>query len=237
MVSPRQPILNLPQPVSWLVAFLFLFHLVRQFLPPRLDDYLIYYLGFIPALYHGRFDGAGTSLAGSAVNAVDSFFAALIPLVTHTLIHADWLHLGFNLLWLMPFGAGVSRRLGLDGGGAWRFFVFYFVCGAAGAITHFIFYPNTIQPLVGASGAISGLMGGAARFIFVPGGFYVRRTITLAPLSDLRVIIFAAIFILINIVFGTIGFDLTESGGLIAWQAHVGGFLAGLFLFGFFDRT
>ncbi|HIO21336.1 MAG TPA: rhomboid family intramembrane serine protease, partial [Nitrospirales bacterium] len=118
-----------------------------------------------------------------------------------------------------------------------RFFMFYFVCGMAGAITHMIFYSTEILPLVGASGAISGLMGGAARFMFISGGFYGNRYVRLSPFFDSRIMIFAIVFLLINIVFGTIGSNAVQSSGLIAWQAHIGGFLAGLLLFGFFDRV
>lgn len=235
MDSPRQPILNLPQPVTWLLIFLFCFHGLRQLLPIRLDDYLIYYLAFVPGRYRGLFDGPAATITAPAIEAADSVFAAAFPFVAHTFIHADWFHLGMNLLWLMPFGAGVARRFGSGRSATIRFFIFYFICGVAGALTHMIFYPSGTMPLVGASGAISGLMGGAARFMFVPGGFYGNRYLRLSPIYDPRVIVFAVVFVLINIIFGTIGLDAVQSPGLVAWQAHIGGFLAGLFLFGFFD--
>ena len=237
MDAPRQPILNLPQPVTWLLIFLFSFHGVRQLLPIRLDNYLFDYLAFVPARYRGLFDGPAVSVAGSAIEAPDSVFAVILPFVGHTFIHADWRHLGLNLLWLMPFGAAVSRRLGSGRSDIIRFFMFYFLCGMAGAITHMIFYSAEIRPLVGASGAISGLMGGAARFMFLSGGFYGNRYLRLSPLFDSRIMIFAIVFLLINIVFGTIGSSAVQGSGLIAWQAHIGGFLAGLLLFGFFDRV
>jgi len=214
MAVPRQPILNVPQPVGVLLVATFVLHVIRLSLPGYLDDAAIRRFGFIPAHVLSWWSGGeGTGP-----------FDALAPFVTHIFIHADFTHLILNMIWLLPFGAVVARRLG----GTATFYVFYLLTGAIGALTYFFFYPSLNSPLVGASGAISGLMGGAVRFMFT-GGWG-----PLTPLTDSRVVLFTVVFLLVNVVFGSV--SLGFGGNAIAWQAHIGGYLAGLLLLGVFDR-
>jgi membrane associated rhomboid family serine protease len=130
----------------------------------------------------------------------------------------------------------VARRFGPQ-----RFLLYAGVGAAAGAAVHLAFYSSSYAPLVGASAAISALMAGAARFLLVShapiwGG--VANVLPAPPLSevvrDRRVLTFVGVWFGINLVFG-----LTNAGGLaagaVAWDAHLGGFAAGLLLFGFFD--
>ena len=141
---------------------------------------------------------------------------------------------------MLAFGTPVARRTG-----ALRFLVLFFLCGAAGAA--FYVAVNGFVPtlLIGASGAISGLMGAAFRFLFSsleagPAAFAdATRYLPLASLGetlrDRRIVGSIAVWAVFNVLlaFGAAG--LTDAGG-IAWEAHLGGFALGFLVYGFFDR-
>lgn len=173
--------------------------------------------------------------------------ADLWSLFSYTFLHANWMHLGFNAVWLLAFGTPVARRIGTV-----RFFLFYFLCGVIGAIAHILTHAGEIVPTVGASAAVSGLMGGAARFVFLDGGplgrlgrsFYGEVSRAEAPraeaslrqaLTDPRVLVFVGVWVGLNILFGAAGLTVTGDMASIAWEAHLGGFFAGLLAFGLFD--
>lgn len=195
------------------------------------DLQFLYMFAFIPARY-----GADSAFPGGFGADVWTFF-------TYAFIHADLMHLGLNLAWLIPFGTALARRLG-----TWRYSVFMLVTAAFGALTHLVTHFGEVEPMIGASAAISGAMAAAMRFVFQPNGpvarwrerseeaYQVPAASILATLRDPRFLLFLAVWLGLNALFGlgTISFG-TESGQEIAWQAHVGGFFAGLFLFNFFD--
>lgn len=167
----------------------------------------------------------------------------LWTLITYTFMHGSWTHVIMNAIWLLAFGSAIARRIG-----SFRFVLFYFFCGIVGALLHVALNGGSLIPVVGASGAISGLMGGAARFVFLAGGPLGGLTGQAGPssapraqagvfkaLSDRRVLIFVGVWIGINFVFGASGITPSGETADIAWVAHLGGFFAGLFFFGFFD--
>jgi membrane associated rhomboid family serine protease len=167
----------------------------------------------------------------------------LYTLATYALLHGSWAHVGLNSVWLFAFGPPVARRFG-----AIRFTLFFFVTAIMGAIAHWAFSPFGGFPMIGASAADSGLMAAAARFIFrggalaSPGAFVgpdasAGRVATLKELmTDRRALVFFAIWLATNFLFGAGAGVLGAADAPIAWIAHVGGFLAGLLLFGLFDR-
>ncbi len=160
-------------------------------------------------------------------------------LVTYAFLHAGWEHVIFNSLWLLVFGSPVLQRFGLA-----RFSAFFAVTAAAAAALHAVLNPLDVSVLVGASGAVSGLTAAALRFAFTGPGFGIGQgpeTARLpAPplmtvLRDRRVMIFVAVWFGLNLLAG-LGIPVggtTEAR--IAWEAHVGGFLAGLLMFPLFD--
>jgi len=225
----RQPVLLLPAPVFWLVSAMFGVHIVRQFLSPSIDAWVIYHFSFIPARYDPLY-------APSLGLPPPSLFWKVVPFFSHLFLHANWIHVGLNAVWLMAFGTGVSRRLGSSFVAHMRFITFYGFCGVAGALAHMAFYPGAVTPLIGASGAISGLMGAALRIMFVPGGLHGSRISALTSPADSRILIFVIIFVLLNVSSNVMGIDVGGQEGTIAWQAHLGGFFAGLFFFGLFDQ-
>jgi membrane associated rhomboid family serine protease len=161
--------------------------------------------------------------------------------VTYALIHANLTHLIFNALWLLAFGSPVARRFG-----PLRFTAFMAMTAAAGAAAHLATHFGELLPMVGASAAISGAMAAAARFAFQRGGpleMWRDRAeasrVPAAPLSvslrDARVIAFLLVWFGVNILFGVFSMGMPGVEQAIAWQAHIGGFLAGLLAFAAFD--
>jgi membrane associated rhomboid family serine protease len=160
-------------------------------------------------------------------------------LVTYAFLHAGWEHVVFNSLWLLVFGSPVMQRFGVA-----RFAAFFAVTAAVAALFHVITAPKDVSVLLGASGAVSGLTAAALRFAFAGAGFGLGfgPHVVRAPapplreaLSDRRVMIFVAVWFGLNLL---AGLGMPVSGGAdtrIAWEAHVGGFLAGLLLFPLFD--
>jgi membrane associated rhomboid family serine protease len=231
----KQPILNLPRAVSVLVYVIIAVHVIRLFLPDRLDMSIVIYFSVFPIRYEGLFE-AGLSFSEIA--------ESLATFITYMFLHADWMHLILNMAWLSIFGSVVARRLGSDFSGLMRFYYFFALCGVAGAYVHVLLYPTSTVPMIGASAAISGLMAGTLRVMFVPPGYFQSRVPSqnsmarrpLAAPSDSRIVIFALVFIVTNIIFGTTGMGVDGEDASIAWQAHLGGFFAGLFTFGLFVK-
>jgi membrane associated rhomboid family serine protease len=225
----NEPALNVPKVVVGVAALLTAIQFIRGLLPDELDLQLLLALAFIPA----RYSGAALELPGGYVTAVTSF-------VTYMVVHAGWVHLLVNLLWMLAFGSAVARRMGsLD------FLIFSVLCGIAGAFTHLMFHYGEMTPVVGASAAISGQMAGALRFFFQATRLPRQRRpdFANAPLmslrqtfSDKRMIAFLVFWVAINAYFGLSSIRIAGEEGGIAWEAHIGGFLCGLLLFGAFDR-
>ncbi len=227
----REPIFNVPAAVVAVLAVLIGLHVIRQFLPPDLDEWLVLTLAFIPA----RFEpGLAAELPGGT-------WAALTSFVTHMAVHADATHLMFNSAWLLAFGGAIGLRVG----GA-RFLAFAVLTGIFGALAFLAFNTGLLAPVVGASGAVAGLMGGTMRFLFagldLDGVRALRDHPTSIPLMSLgetlrdrRVQLTTAIWLLLNGL-AVLGVGTGDARGAIAWEAHIGGFLAGLLGFGWFDR-
>lgn len=223
----RQPIFNSPPVVTWMIAIMAGVWLIELIVPGSLTRPMTSFMSFVPA-----------RLAYDFPASVPGF---LISAVTYQFLHADFTHLALNSVWLLIFGTIVARRLEFR-----SFIVFFIVCGAIGAAVHLMLSPGSRIPVVGASGAISGLMGAAGRFAIFPpqGGWHLSmhasahdsRQGGLVPLNDRRLQAFAGVWIVINLVFG-LGGGLASGGGnqLIAWDIHIAGLLVGLLLFPKFD--
>jgi membrane associated rhomboid family serine protease len=229
---PREPLLTLPGALTVYILLLAVIHL-RVLLPPDLQNWTVDAFGFIPKRYDSSLLAIG--FPGGEGAKVWTF-------VTYSLLHANLSHIGFNVLWLLPFGSALARRFG-----AVRFFVFMAVTAAAGALAHLITDEHDLAPMIGASASVSGTMAAAIRFAFVRGSFlsFSRGDADAAAkvpaqslwqaLRDRRVLGFLAVWFGINIVFGIGSIAIGMEGGKVAWQAHIGGFLAGLLLFSSFD--
>ena len=230
----REPLFNIPPVVVAVLAVMALVHVFRTFvLSEEQDIEFLLNFAFIPARYDNSVMLGGALPGGGAD--VWSF-------VTYAFIHADWTHFGVNAVWLLPFGSAVARRFG-----ATRFLVFFVVTAAAGAALHLATHAGEPFPMIGASASISGTMAAAMRFAFQRGGplsllrgddedaYRVPAIPLSGVLRDPRVVIFLAAWFGINILFGLGSLPITGSDQPVAWQAHIGGFIAGLLLFSWFD--
>ena len=226
----RQPIFNLPPAVAWIAVALLAVHGARVFLlGDDLNLAILLRFAFIPLAIAEPETLAG--LVPTGITRVATF-------LTYAFLHADWSHVLLNTVWLAAFGAPVARRFG-----ARRFLGFAAIGAIAGAAVHFAIAPDSPVPLVGASAAVSALMAGAARFVFsgpgwiVSAGEAVRRpALDLGALmGNRRVLAFLGVWFGLNLLFGLTSVGTAIASGAIAWEAHIGGFLAGLFLFRVFD--
>lgn len=148
--------------------------------------------------------------------------AALVTLLTSTFLHAGWLHLLSNLLYLAVFGPPVERRIGPT-----RFLLLYVTSAVIGSVAYVVAQPASQAPAVGASGAIAGVI--AAHLVLYPGATLG----SVAPVLFLSVVESTPTLLLLLLWLATQVFSsvasLTTSTG-IAWWAHLGGFAAGLVL-------
>jgi len=226
-----QPMINAPAALLALVAATLVAFAAFTFLPPLTQEQIIFYFALFPARYAATADGVNWIFPGGLGGDLWTPF-------TYVFLHGSWSHLLVNMVWLLAFGAPVARRLGTT-----RFLLFYFVCGGLAALTHILCHPGDLIPVVGASGAVAGLMAGAARFVFVggPNGFINEQAVPRsqagigAALRNKTVLIFVGLWIGLNFLFGPTGLSPTGEAVNVAWEAHLGGFFAGLLLFGLFD--
>lgn len=149
---------------------------------------------------------------------------ALMPLFTCMFLHGGFLHILGNMWFLWIFGANVEDRFG-----SFVFLLFYLVCGVGSSLSQLLFSWGSHIPSLGASGAISGVLGAYA--VFFPGS----RILTLVPLfiiwftARIPAVIFIGLWFIIQFLSGLSSLGATATGG-VAWWAHVGGFLIGLLL-------
>jgi membrane associated rhomboid family serine protease len=148
-------------------------------------------------------------------------FEEPLTIVSAAFIHGGWLHLAGNMLFLWVFGDNIEDALGHIG-----YFIFYFVCAAGAAVTQVAFDTGSLIPVVGASGAIAGVLGAylvlyprATVAVLLPFFFFIPF-----PLPAFVLIVF---WFLMQLVSGVASIGTTEVSEGIAFWAHVGGFVTG----------
>jgi len=190
---------------------------VYQFsLGPKADQRLVNAYGLIPAR-------AELFLNPTPKTAV-SLPQIVTPLVTSMFLHGGWLHVLGNMLFLWIFGGSVEDRLGHS-----SYFFFYMVCGVGSGLFHTLINWGSKIPTIGASGAISGVMG--AYIVLFPRSHIltlVPIVIIIWPLRLPAVLLLGYWFVL-QFLSGVGSLGVTDQGG-VAWWAHVGGFLLGALL-------
>lgn len=200
-LAGKEPFFNFGRiPVFTRIIFVTLFTVqiaVSFFLDAGQRLELFYTLGFVPGIYTGSAPWQLT---------------ALIAPVTSLFLHGGWMHLAFNLVMMLAMGVFFERLFGFR-----RTAVFFFTCGLAGNLFYFVFSPFSNDPVIGASGAISGLF--AVTFLIL------QEQGALRGLGSKRgALPFILIWLVLIVGIGLIGPNT-------AWQAHLGGFLCGLGLF------
>ncbi|PZQ45262.1 MAG: rhomboid family intramembrane serine protease [Micavibrio aeruginosavorus] len=190
-----EPLINMPTVTKMLIALILGVHIiVAEILSPEQMDAVIAQFGFIPE----RFNNSG----------IDMY--VLASPVTHMFLHGSWMHVIMNVLMLAAFGSGVEHWLGSK-----RMLILFFASGLFGAAAHYLLNDDSVYPMIGASGGLSGLF--AAAIVMLSRG---QREMG----GKVGILPFALIWIGLSIGFGMLG---GPDGSLIAWAAHVGGFLGG----------
>lgn len=201
--------------VTWtLVIVCALLFFYEELLPDRSLLELIYIYGVVPARF------TNPAFAAAVGFPVEGRYEALI---TYMFLHGGWLHFLLNMWVLWIFADNVEEALGRA-----RFAVFYLVCGLAAAGVHILFNWRSPVPVIGASGAIAGVMGAYFRL------FPRARVVTLIPIIiipwivELPAVVFLGIWFAAQLLTGLSGALSSGQVGEVAIWAHVGGFVAGL---------
>lgn len=158
-----------------------------------------------------------------------NFTEAVIPLFTSTFLHGGWLHIISNMLFLWVFGDNIEDRMG-----HFKYLLFYLVVGGIGNITQIMANPQSVTPIIGASGAVAGILG--AYYISYP----KAKILALIPIVffftflEVRAAFFIIFWFVLQVFNGV--FSITTVGNSVAWWAHIGGFLSGLIIIRFFNK-
>jgi membrane associated rhomboid family serine protease len=230
-----EPVFNVPRVITATLAVLIIVHAVRTLVLSEDGDIeFLLLFAFIPVRYDPTVLALGPLPGGLG--------AQIWTFVTYALVHGSVIHLGVNGVWLLAFGSPIARRFG-----TLRFLVFFAIAAAAGAAAYLATHLGDLHPMVGASGAISGCMAAAMRFMFQRGGPLhllperddAAYRIPAAPLAtvlrDRRVVVFLLAWFGLNALSAFTSAPIVGANQVIAWEAHVGGFLAGLIAFAAFD--
>lgn len=212
--AERAPIVTVSAIITCTLVFLY-----QASLPEHPGEAFVYHYGAIPAVVTGQ---AGLPPELAALPGYTS-------LLTSMFLHGGWMHLIGNMMYLWIFGNNVEDSMGHV-----RFAVFYLLSGLLAAYSHILTDPSSTIPMIGASGAISGVLGAylllhphAQVLVLIPFGFMSRTAYVPAW-------IVLGLWFVMQVFSG--GASLGEKGGGVAFFAHIGGFVVGMLLIGVFKR-
>lgn len=221
--SGREPVFNIPGIILAIMGLCALVYIAEAYvLDEQQADSLLLNFAFIPA----RFSQYGGFY----------FPSAWLTMVTYSFMHGSFAHIALNMIWLAAFGSPLAARIG-----PLRTTLFWIATAVAAVLTNFAVYPDSMTPLVGASGAVSGMMGAAARFGFRRSdsrnsAAFVGDILPISVALRMRsVIVFLGVWFVTNIVTGLLSVGVDNSA-TIAWEAHIGGFVVGFFGISLFDK-
>lgn len=205
-----------PLATGALIAACVLVFLHETRLPSRLLDHFIQVYGLVPARQAAALAEAPLALG-----------YWLVPMFTSMFLHGGWAHLIGNMMFLWIFGDGVENRMGHA-----RFLAFYLACGLAAGQAQVVAAPDSVIPMVGASGAVAGVLG-AYLVLYPTASVVVMVPIFFYPyFFQVPALFFLGFWFLQQLIHGT-AFALNPAAGQaggVAWWAHVGGFVAGVVL-------
>jgi membrane associated rhomboid family serine protease len=202
--EPRQPVFNAPPGTVWLCIALVAAHILFSILPAEWQYRLLQRFAFVPAAFLAQFGPRG-----------ELVFGEWLSLVSYAFLHGDLLHLFVNAGMLLAFGALVEREIGTP-----RVLLLFVLCSALGAVAQALAGGPDGTFVIGASGAGYGLIGAGVHYLY---GGRVGR-------GRREALLFVAGIMGLNLLFGLAGLGAFFTGAEIAWQAHIGGFVAGLAL-------
>ena len=211
MRSGRGPIFNTPPIVLSVIAVLIAIHLALQFAGQDWQIWSLYVFALIPS----RFGGA------ESIAMIEG--SQYWSLITYAFLHDGWMHVGLNSVWLLIFGTPVARQFG-----TLRFLIIALIATLGGALAMVAVYWGIFIIVVGASAAVSGMIAAAIPVMYGRPG--VPLTFSQFLRSG-RAIIFMLIFLGATLLTGARDLPGFADGARIAWEAHLGGFIAGLIAF------
>ncbi len=181
----------------------------------------IYRFGAIPAVLTGG-EGFGVVQVTPRVTVdLTSPLPAVMTIITSMFMHAGWMHLGGNMVYLWVFGDNIEDRLGHVG-----YLLFYLATGAVAVVAHVVSGPGSEVPMIGASGAVAGVLGG---YIVLHPKSRITTLILMGFIFSVRLpaLVLLGGWIVFQVFFSAASFVVTDDGGGVAYFAHVGGFAAG----------
>jgi len=181
----------------------------------------VYSFGAVPYAFthHGLLDGQGLYTAN---------LPPVITIFSSMFLHGGLLHLAGNMLYLWIFGDNVEGIMG-----HLRFLIFYIICGVVAALSHIILNPESTVPIIGASGAISGILGAYAVKFPAARVHVLFIIIIFIKIIAIPAVIVLGIWFVIQIL-SSMAAGQTQAG--VAWFAHIGGFLSGIFFVFIFQK-
>ena len=210
-----QPVLRAPNIIRLLAALAILVHFRGIFLTGVQENFVLRYFAFIPERFQSP-----------ELWHYESITLALSP-VTYAYIHSDMYHLLLNVFFLLAFGTAVARRMSLI-----QFLLLYIFSGIFSAFFWMGFNPHEIAPLIGSSGALSGILGALVHISIAP----KFQTDPCHPIMPKRVaVLFSIFWVGTNLIFWLFEVMIFSELGNIAWEAHIGGFIFGFLVGRTFD--
>ncbi len=222
--QPKEPLLNIPFIIVVLIAFCFCIYVVPQYFFSRsLYIESLELFSFTPVFFKAE------------------PLAFCHTMMSYSFMHGSFQHVAMNMAWLLVLGTPLVRHLG-----SLRFLIFWILTAIIAVLTYFAFHQESEISLVGASGAVCGMMGAFVRYDFfrnsLRGSMQNKRF--LSPLLSIkkalcskRVLVFVSIWLSVDFIIGISSILFKEDGVKIAWEAHIGGFFSGFLLIGFFDTS
>jgi membrane associated rhomboid family serine protease len=201
----REPLFLAPPGTLWLSGSLVAVFLVLRLAGEPARQWARETFAFVPGWFLAQFMDWGP----------EPSFGGMLPLVSHAFLHFDALHIAFNAGLLLAFGSFVERRLGLS-----RFLLLFLLAVIAGALAQLAAEGPVIIAMFGASGGVFGMIGATT-------GLLGRDA---NPLRRRQGVVLGLAFMGVNLLFAVSGIGALLAEGDIAWQAHIGGFVAGLAL-------
>lgn len=211
-----------PATITWtLIVVNGVVFLFQQSLSPAAWEKFLSDFALIPARYFGEL---------ANVMPPEGIFDYL-PFFSNMFLHGGWLHIILNMWTLWIFGPAVEDRLGSA-----RFLVFYLMAGIAASLAHAFVNGSSVIPALGASGAISGVLGCYVRMFPFARLMMIIPVLFIPLFFEVYAIFFAFFWLVTQIIPGIISLLIPSDGGGIAWWAHIGGFVGGWLLLPLFKR-
>jgi membrane associated rhomboid family serine protease len=207
------PIFNAPVVVVATIALLLAIHLALELAGEDWQVWSLYAFSFVPSRFQPN---AIAMIQGSQY----------WSLITYAFLHADWMHVGLNSLWLLIFGTPVARVLG-----TLRYIAIFLAGAVGGALVMLVVHWGESIITVGASASVSGLLAAAIPIMY--GGWRHGPLTIPETLRNRRALLFMAMFLVVTLLSGAQGVPGFGEGPPIAWEAHLGGFAAGLIAYAF----